>query len=210
MNQLVKFTSIFIFTFLIDTVNAFALISNGNDGDLLLNNGLTLNSANNKVFNYTTVNLGSNSILDFSGLNNGDSVFIIGNGDMTLGGIINLPSLTSFTFETMGDIHLDGSIFSANSNLSFISNSFFSSSNSLISDIGGSSSISAGRIVINGKINVMSTSPLEVNKGGDINIQNPFTVTTLTPITPVPEPSSYSLFILGLLGLSSRLRRLNS
>jgi hypothetical protein len=188
--------------------SAFALTSNGNDGALLLNSALTLNASNNQVFNYTVVDLQAGSSLDFSGLNKGDSVFILGTGDLTLNGTINLPSYTSFTFETSGNILFGGSILTANSNVSFISNAFQSSPNSLISDAAGSVSINVGtNIVINGKIDVSTTPPSQsVGNGGGIDLNNPSPFT----LAPVPEPSSYVLLTLGLLAVTLRYRRLNS
>ena len=210
MSRFIKLILAFAFTALISTSNAFALTSSGADGALILNSVSNLNASNNQVFNYTLVDLQVGSILDFSGLNSGDSVFILGTSDITLGGIINLPSNTSFTFETSGNINLGGSIFSSNSNVSFISNSFQSSSNSLISDIGGNVSIAANFIGINGTINVLTVPPQGVGSGGDINIKNPF-ITPVNPfITPVPELSTYLLLTLGLLAFAYRLKRFNS
>lgn len=205
MNHFFKLTLAFAITALINTSNAFALTSSGTDGALVLNSALNLNASNNQVFNYTVVDLQVGSTLDFSGLNSGDSVFILGTSDITLGGIINLPSNTSFTFETSGNIYLGGSVLTSNSNVSFISNSFQSSSNSLISDIGGSVSIATNNFtVINGTINVLTDPSQSLGNGGDINIKNPFL------LTPIPEPSSYLLLTLGLLALIYRLKRFNS
>ena len=204
MNNFFKLTLAFAITALINTSNAFALTSSGTDGALVLNSVLNINASNNQVFNYTLVDLQAGSTLKFSGLNSGDTVFILGTSDITLGGIINLPSNTSFTFETSGNIHFGGSLLTSNSNVSFISNSFQTSSNSLISDIGGSVSIAANSFIdINGTINVLTDPTQNLGNGGDINIRN------LPPLTPIPEPSSYLLLTLGLLALTFRLKRFN-
>ncbi|HEY3299383.1 MAG TPA: PEP-CTERM sorting domain-containing protein [Methylophilaceae bacterium] len=208
MKHLIKVAVAIALTALINMGNAFALTSNGDDGALILNNSLILKASNNQVFNYSVVDLQANSILDFSGLNSGDSVFILGTGDLTLNGTINLPSFTSFTFETSGNILFAGSVLTSNSNVSFISNAFQSSSTSLISDIGGSISITAEtNVVINGKIDVggISTGPDPSTPVISLPIEP-----IKTPIIMIPEPSSYVLLTLGLLALTSRYRRLHS
>ena len=132
MSNFFKLTLAFAITALINTNNAFALTSSGTDGAFMLNSVLNINASNNQVFNYTVVDLQVGSILDFSGLNSGDSVFILSVNDISLDGIINLPSYTSFTFETSGNIHLGGSVLTSNSNVSFISDSFQMSFNSCL------------------------------------------------------------------------------
>lgn len=219
MNNLIKLTLAAVFTFSIAPAFAVtvttayndnsspsavtSLTSDGSDGALLEDNSLTLAATNNQKFNYTTINLGAGSILDFSGVNSGDSVFILGIGDFRLDGIINLPSLTSFTFETTGNIYLDGSMLSFHSNLSFISQSFYGGSNSIITDSGGSIYIYAGDGVVtnNGKFDLGAPPPYDISigNGGGIAL-NP------SPITVVPEPTSYALLLagLGLIGFVTR------
>lgn len=205
MKYLLNVALTFLLTTLINTGNAFALTSNGNDGALTLNSSLTLNTTNNQVFNYTVITLEAGSTLDFSGLNSGDSVFILGTGDITLDGTINLPSFTNFTFETSGNIHIGGSVLTSNSNLSFISNSFVSDSNSSIGNLGGAVSLTADRsIQNNGSFNVIPTQHINLGDGGSLNNPSP-----LIPLLPVPESSSYVLFILGLLVLYFSLRKIN-
>lgn len=205
MRNLIKLTLAVVFTCSISP--AFALTSNGIDGALVANTSLTLTATNNQTFNYTTINLGAGSTLDFSGISSGDSVFILGTGDFKLDGIINLPSSTSFTFETTGGIYLDGSILTSHSNLSFISQSLYLGSNSIITDAGGNISIDAGygSVTTNGKIDLGAPPPQDVSigNGGGIAL-NP------SPLTLVPEPTSYAMMALGLLVMTYRARRFYS
>lgn len=208
MNNFLKLASAFAYTAILHSGNVFALASHDNDGALVLNSALTLNASNNQVFNYTAVDLQTRSNLDFSGLNSGDSVFILSTGDITLNGIINLPPFTNFTFETSGNILFGGSVLTSNSNVSFISNSFQSNYSSLIRSIGGSISIIAEtNVVINGKFDVGSTSTNPDPSSPVIGFPNQ---PIKTPIIMIPEPSSYVLLTLGLLALTSRYRRFNA
>lgn len=230
MNNFIKLASAFVFAVILNTGNAYSatigvlngsdsalgqnntptLTSNGNDGVLVLNNALTLSASNNQVFNYTVVNLQAGSTLDFSGLISGDSVFILGTGDLTLDGIINLPSYTNFTFQTSGNILFGGSVLTSNSNVSFISNVFQSSANSLISNISGSISITTEtNIVINGgKFDVGGTiTPHDPSKPVIVGL--PVDLIKV-PIIMIPEPSSYVLLTIGLLTVTYRFRKFNS
>lgn len=223
MNNLIKLTLAVVFTCSISpafasTITsayndnnsppaATSLVSNGNDGSLVVNNSLTLTATNNQRFNYTTINLGAGGVLDFSGTNSGDSVFILGTGDFKLDGIINLPSLTSFTFETTGGIYLDGSILTSHSNLSFLSQSLYLDSSSIITDAGGNISIDAGygSVTNNGKVDLGVPPPqdISIGNGGGIAL-NP------SPLTVVPEPTSYAMMALGLLVITYTARRFYS
>ena len=162
--------------------NAYALISNGEDGALFIQDEVTFNVIDGQTFNFTTINIASSGILNLRSIQPNSSFSMLATGNVNIAGLLNI--FTNTIIQAGGDIAV-GTVDIKNA-----------TSLSLITD---------NRVSITGSV-LMAGEPIPINTSSEITIGSPLSV--IQPIVSnVPEPSSFALLVSGLALVASRKRQ---